>query len=373
MIAVNTRFLLKDKLEGIGRFTAETLSRITRNHPECDFLFLFDRPYDDSFIFSDNITPIVIHPPARHPFLWYAWFEWGVARTLKKHQPDVFLSTDGYCSLRTDVPTVLVVHDISFEHFPEQVPYLVRHYYQHYTPLFCAHAERIVTVSDYTRKDVQNVYGIDQSKITVAYNGVNEIFQPMTEDKAQEVQQKHAEGHPYFLFVGAIHPRKNLANTLLAYDAFRKRTDQDMRFVVAGRKAWQSEAAFQVYQEMEFQKEVLFLGHLPLEELASLYAAAEALCYISFFEGFGIPIIEAMRSDTAVITADVSSMPEVAGSAALLCSPDDVEQISSAMWRIRYEKGLKEDLIVKGRLQQSKFNWDLTAERLWEQLSPWVH
>ena len=139
-IAVNTRFLLPNKLEGIGRFTLEVLRRMVNSHPEHEFYFFFDRKYDPSFVLSENVIPIILFPPARHPFLFYWWFEWSVARALKKHNIDVFLSTDNFCSLNTKVPTVLVTHDLAFAHFPEQVGFLQRKYYQYFTPRFLAKA-----------------------------------------------------------------------------------------------------------------------------------------------------------------------------------------------------------------------------------------
>ena len=120
-IAINTRFLLKDKLEGIGWFTFEVVKQLVTNHPEHEFIFLFDRPYDKSFVFAKNVTPVVINPPARHPLLWYWWFEWSVPYALKKHKIDLFFSPDGYLSLKTNVPTVIVMHDLAFEHHPEDV------------------------------------------------------------------------------------------------------------------------------------------------------------------------------------------------------------------------------------------------------------
>src|SRR6188768_2199149 len=134
-IAVNTRFLLQNKLEGIGWFTYETMKRITRNHPEHQFYFFFDREFSDEFLFSKHITPVIIHPQSRHPVLWYLWFEYGVARHLKKVNADLFISTDGFLSLSTSVKTLLVIHDIAFEHFPEHVGILTRKYLQHYSPL----------------------------------------------------------------------------------------------------------------------------------------------------------------------------------------------------------------------------------------------
>ena len=117
-IAVNTRLLLKDKLEGIGWFSYETLKRITTQHPEHQFYFIFDRPFTDEFIFSYNIEPVVIGPPARHPVLWYYWFEFRLPGLLKKINPDIFLSPDGYLSLKSHFKSIAVIHDLNFIHYP---------------------------------------------------------------------------------------------------------------------------------------------------------------------------------------------------------------------------------------------------------------
>ena len=125
-IAVNTRLLLPDKLEGIGWVAFETLKRITRAHPEHEFYFIFDRKWDDMFIFSDNVTPVAVSPQARHPFLYYLWFEWSVPHILKKVKADLFLSPDAYLSLRTEVKSIAVFHDLNFEHYPNDLPFLER-------------------------------------------------------------------------------------------------------------------------------------------------------------------------------------------------------------------------------------------------------
>src|SRR5580693_5616766 len=117
-IAVNTRLLLKNKMEGIGVHAYNVLKRITVNHPEHQFLFLFDRKHDEEFIFSSNITPVSLFPQARHPFLYYWWFEHSVARILNRVKPDVFYSPDGYLSLNTDVCSVPVMHDLNYEYYP---------------------------------------------------------------------------------------------------------------------------------------------------------------------------------------------------------------------------------------------------------------
>ena len=116
-IAVNTRLLLKGKLEGIGWFTYESFKLIVRSHPEHEFFFIFDRKFDKEFIFSDNVTPIVVGPPARHPILHFIWYEISIPRILKKIKPDIFISPDSYLSLSSKYPDLIVIHDLNFEHF----------------------------------------------------------------------------------------------------------------------------------------------------------------------------------------------------------------------------------------------------------------
>ena len=135
-IAINTRLLLKDKLEGIGVFGHEVLSRMTQAHPEVDFHFLFDHPFDPMFIYGPNVTGHILFPQARHPFLYYIWLEGSVKRKLDELQPDLFLSIDGLLSLRSDIKQLAVMHDINFEHHPEYLPWLTGRYYRHYFPRF---------------------------------------------------------------------------------------------------------------------------------------------------------------------------------------------------------------------------------------------
>ena len=135
-IVVNTRLLINNKLEGIGWFTYETLKRITQKHPEHHFVFIFDRYYDEEFLFADNVTPLVLSPKARHPFLFYWWFEFSVAGFLNRFKPDLFLSPDGYLSLKAKCKQLAVIHDINFEHHPKDVSWIVRKYYKHFFMVF---------------------------------------------------------------------------------------------------------------------------------------------------------------------------------------------------------------------------------------------
>jgi glycosyltransferase involved in cell wall biosynthesis len=365
-IAVNTRFLIKNKLEGIGLFTYETLKRITLAHPEVDFYFLFDRKYDAEFIFGKNVYPVVLFPQARHPFLWYWWFEISVAGWLKNNNPDLFVSPDGYACLDTKVPQVLVIHDLAFEHFNNHVYGLVRYYYRYYMPRFARAAARIATVSKFSKNDIMQQYHIDAGNIDIVYNGAKEIYKPADETTKQRIKKQYTDGEDYFVYLGAIHPRKNVKNLLLAFDKFKSESnDKQLKLLLIGRKAWDFSDVDGAYEEMRFKRDVKFLGHLAPTELVEILGSAMAMTYVSLFEGFGIPIVEAMSCGVPVITSNVTSMPEVAGDAALLINPESVAEIAAAMEKMASDEELRKTLIEKGNKQVLKFSWQLSADKLW--------
>ena len=368
-IAVNTRFLLKNKLEGIGRVTFELLRRMVVNHPEDEFIFFFDRKYDEQFIFGKNITPIILQPPTRHPILIYIWFEFAVKSALKKYQPDVFFSTDGFCCLGTDVKTVVMVHDLAYAHFPEQVSFFVKKFYQRYQPKYLQKANHILTVSNFVKKDIIVKIKIPTAKIDVVHNGCSDAFQPMDEIFQKKIQKKYAEEKPYFFYVGAVHPRKNVHRLIQAFDIFKNKTNAPHQLLIAGRFAWQTGEVKSAYENAKHQKEIQFLGFVSDEELPKLMASAFALVYPSMFEGFGLPILEAMNCDVPVITSNVSSMPEVVGDAGILINPNEVNEIEKAMLEIFQNKKMRSEMIEKGRRQRKKFNWDESAEKVYKKLN----
>lgn len=365
-IAVNTRLLLKNRLEGIGIFTHETLSRITKAHPEHQFYFLFDRAYDESFIFSDNVTPVVAHPQARHPYLWYLFFEHGIPLKLRKIKPDLFLSTDGWIPTRLDIPTVNVIHDLNFLHHPEFVPPVVRRYYDRFFPKFARNATRLATVSQFSCDDIHQSYQVPTERIDVVYNGANQAYRPYTEEEQSAVKQHYTDGKDYFLFVGLIHKRKNLANIFRAFELFKERTGSPMKLVVVGDKKWWAGEIEDTYLAMHYREDVVMLGRQQIDTLSALTAAATAMVYASLFEGFGQPIVDAFNAHTAVITSDVSSMPEIAGGAALLVNPYSVEEIAHAMEQLCLDENLRNTLIEKGIARKGIYTWDHTAELLWQ-------
>ena len=366
-IAVNTRLLLKDKLEGIGWVEYETLRRMVLAHPEVEFYFLIDKSPDKSFIFGDNVVPVTLFPPARRSFLFVWYFEWSVTRVLKKIKPDLFFSPDGYLSLRTKVPSVVQFHDLNYEHYPHDVQKKYQWHYKTFFPRFARKAKRIVTVSEFSKQDIVDCYGIDPNRIDVAYNGVNEKFTPISDEVQEAIRARYTDGNPYFMFVGSLHPRKNLARLFTAFDLFKSQTPSNVKLLIVGEKRWWSESIEQAYSQMRFKDDVVFAGRLSAEDLHLVTASAFASVYVSYFEGFGIPILEAFRCDTPVITSNVTSMPEVADDAALLVDPFSEASIAEGMTEM-LDENVREALIEKGRERVKDFSWDKAADDIWNSL-----
>jgi len=368
LIAVNTRLLISGKLEGIGWFTRETLCRITRNHPEHQFLFIFDRPYADEFIFSDNVIPIVLAPPTRHPILWILWFEFQIPRILKKYKVDLFFSPDGYLSLRSNVKQLAAIHDINFVHRPQDLPWLKAKYYNYFFPRFARKAERIVTVSSFSKDDINRTYAVDNAKIDIVYNGINAMYAPVCLDEKENIKARFSEGQNYFLYIGSLHPRKNIGGLLRAYEAFRSSVDSNIRLLIAGESMFKTSDIKSTYENMHFKNDVVFTGRLSNEDLRQVLGAAFALTFVPFFEGFGIPVVEAMNAGVPVICSNTTSLPEVGGQAVWYVDPFSESHIKEAMVKICQNEDLRTSLIQKGFEQKENFSWDKTAELVWKSI-----
>lgn len=364
-IAINTRFLLSHKMEGFGWYTYETTKRLVENHPEHTFILFFDRPFDSKFVFGPNVIPVILSPPARHPILFILWFEFAVYRALKKYKADVFFSPDGYLSLRSKIPQVSVIHDLNFEHFPQDIPAVPRTYLRYFFPKFAKKASKIVTVSYYSRSDIASVYGIHPSKIDVGWNGVSEVFKPISPEKKAEIRNQYAEGKSYFLFVGAIHPRKNLKRLMQAFEMYVNKGGVK-HLVIVGESLWGKGTVYDELIQPKTKQQIHFTGHLPLQELANVMASAFCFTYVPYFEGFGIPLVEAMRSGVPIIAGKLTSLPEVGGEAALYVNPFDVASIARAMLLIESDESMRQKLIELGLERSSLFDWNHTAEVCWK-------
>ena len=368
-IAINTRFLLQSKMEGFGWFTYETVKRIVEKHPDDEFIFFFDRPFDEKFIFAKNVKGVVLSPQARHPILFKIWFNYSISRALKKHKADIFFSPDGYLSLRTKCPQIGVIHDLNFEHHPEDLPKIALNYLKTYFPKFAKKAEHIITVSNYSKQDICRTYQIPAKKITVAHNGASELFTPIHEDEKIKIRGTYSDNADFFVFVGALHARKNIERLFKAFDQFKIKSKSKTKLLIVGEKLWKDINIEKSFNNLKYKSDIIFTGHLPLKDLTKVVAAAKALTFPSYFEGFGIPIIEAMRANCPVICGNLTSLPEVAGGAALLIDPYSHDSISDALNKIDSDSQLRQELIFRGSERAKDFSWDKTASIIWSVLN----
>ncbi|HEX7367750.1 MAG TPA: glycosyltransferase family 1 protein [Pelobium sp.] len=358
-IAVNTRLLIKDNLAGIGRFTFETLKRLALNHPEVNFIFCFDRKFSEDFIFASNVKGVVIYPQARHPFLYYLWFNYQLVKVLEKEKVDLLLSPDGFIPLNAKVKTLSVVHDIAFEHFNNGVDWLHQLYYKYFFPKFVKQANRIITVSEFTKADLIKSYQISEDKIDVVYNGVSSAFRP--------IEQKLIDKTPYFIYVGAIHPRKNVLNLLKAFEAFKTEYPEfKHQLLLVGRKSWQLSAIVKYLRNMKFRQDVLFNKNVNDEELNLLINNAVALVYPSFFEGFGLPVVEAFSCGTPVITSKGTAMEEISRGAAHLFNPESVDELTEKLYQQASGEAQNSEKINLGLTLAKQYTWEQTALEVWK-------
>jgi glycosyltransferase involved in cell wall biosynthesis len=355
-------------LDGIGWVTYNTLKHITQNHPEIEFHFLFDSGIEEEFIFSNNIKAVNLFPPAKHALLNIFWFEWSVRRYLNKIKPDLFFSPDGILCLGWKGKQVGIIHDINYVHIPEDLKWTNRKYYNFFFPKYAHRADRIITISQYSKKDIISTFRIKPDKIDVIQLGINSFFKPASKEKINEIRNNYTNGKEYFLFVGTLHPRKNIIRLLQAFELFKKENPVSTKLVIAGKEMYRTNEMHDYKNSMQFKDDIIFTGRLEDEKLQDIYSAALALCFVPYFEGFGLPPIEAMQCNVPVICSNVTSMPEVVGDAALLIDPFIVEDIKNAMKAVQESPDLRQELIQKGKIRKQQFSWGKTAVQIWESL-----
>ncbi len=193
-------------------------------------------------------------------------------------------------------------------------------------------------------------------------------FTLFNDDEKQRIRNEFSQGAPYLVFVGLIHPRKNLTNLFLAYDRFRMETQSNVKLLVVGARKWWTHEMQHAYEQCSFRGDILFTGRVTDEQLNGIISSALAMVYVSHFEGFGIPVLESMYCDTPVICSSTSSMPEVGGRAVLYADPSDVESITKGMVKLYSDPDLRDDLVKKARIQREKFTWEKTAGLLWDSI-----
>ena len=367
-IAVNCWILRNKKIDGIGNFTIETLKPLISAHPEIDYQILCDKNFTEDYFDFPNVTKHHIFPPYRHPLLYLFFMEIVVGLFLKKHKPDLFLSMEGFLCLSTKCRQLPIIYDLNFEHQPQDLPFRNRIYFRTFYPKFARKATRIATISEYSKNDIAETYQILLNKIDNVSCGVKENFYPLDDDLKQITRDRYTKGAEYFFFIGSMHPRKNIVRLLQAFELFKKESNASLKLVLAGNIFWGDETVQAVISKMTAKNDIVFTGRINDDELVNLLGSAYALTFVPTFEGFGLPIVEAFQSNVPVICSSTTSMPEVAGNAALMVDPFCTEDIAEKMTLLWNNQLLRKELIEKGRLQKNLFTWKRTAELLYKSI-----
>lgn len=368
-IVINCWVLRNKNIDGIGYFTINTFQRIIKANPQVSFEMLCDKNFTESYFDFPNVKINRIFPPYRHPVLYVLYLEMILPFVLRRSKPDLFVSAEGFLSLMSSCRQLPLIYDLNFEHNPENLSFKNRLYFRFFFKRFARKAKRIATISEYSKSDIVNWYKVPADKIDNVSCGINSNFFVLTEEAREAARIKFSNGIPYFFFVGSMHPRKNMLRLLQAFNAFKEKTGSHFKLVIAGAMVWNKSEIMDAYEQSPYKQDINFTGRLSDDDLKLALGAAYALSFVPIFEGFGLPIVEAFEAGVPVLAANATSLPEVAGDAAVYADPFDVQSICDGMTRLYENKNnLCGQLIAKGFEQKKLFSWDRTAALLWESM-----
>jgi glycosyltransferase involved in cell wall biosynthesis len=292
------------------------------------------------------------------------WMQLVLPRQLRHLCTDVCHFTNGVASFWTPCPSVVTIHDMTLWLFPEY------HYRRRllamrpFVPLAARRAAAIIAVSEATKADVVRILGVEASKVHVVHEAPSRHFRPLrSEAQLQTVRRRYGLPHRFVLYVGTIEPRKNLVRLVEAYARLRASRDIAHGLVFVGRRGWKDEAVFAAVERLELDADVRFLGYVPAGDLVALYNLADVVAFPSLYEGFGLPVLEAMACGTPVVTSPNGSLREVAGCAAEFVDPCDVDSIAEGLWRVLRDTAHQEELGACGLARAACFSWDRAARQ----------
>ena len=288
------------------------------------------------------------------------WTLLGLSRKLNSYNLDVFFSPTHYLPLYTASPSVISILDVSYLYFPNLFKKKDLYQLKFWGGYSIKKAKKIITISNSSKNDIIKMYKVNPDKVTVIYPGIRVDLNLKVKDLSmEELNNKFGIKEKYILFVGTLQPRKNIVKLI---EAFSKLKEKDLNLVIVGKKGWQFEDILNAPKKYEVEDRVKFLDSVSDEDLPSLYKNALCFCLPSLYEGFGLPILEAMQYGCPVATSNVSSLPEAGGEAAVYFDPENVEDIAKALQSLVNDEELRNSLIKKGYEQVKKFSWEKTAK-----------
>jgi len=277
-------------------------------------------------------------------------------------EAELFHATEHLLLPLNSIPRVMTVHDLIFRHLPEHHKPLNRWYLNLAMPLYCRQADHIIAVSECTRQDLITSYNIPSDKVTVIHEAADDRFRPQSEEVVDIVRRHYGLPEQYLLFVGTIEPRKNLGRLLKAFEQLHRDHLTD-GLVIVGKQGWLYDSFFAALESSPAREAVMLPGYIPDADLPAVYAAAQAFVFPSLYEGFGLPVLEAMACGTPVACSNSSSLPEVSGQAALHFESGDVQSIVTVVRKLLTDADLSDELKLRGLEQAARFSWKKVASK----------
>lgn len=339
---------------GIAKYIARlaaALPDLARDHVHLHF---YRRGHQQNF--SERARRVECWTPAHH-----RWEAWALAAELSPHRLDLLHSPDFIPPRAGGRRRVITVHDLAFLRYPQFLTPESRRYYNGQIAAAVRQADAIAADSQATADDLGTWLQVPPEKITVIHLGLDPEFAPRPAEAVRATLQASNLPHGYLLFVGTFEPRKNVPGLLRAYAGLRALAPDAPPLVLAGLKGWLFDETLRLAQELGLAGQVRFLENFPAAQLPDLYAGAAALVLPSHYEGFGFPVLEAMGTGTPVVIANRSSLPEIAGGAAIQADPDDAEALAQAMRQVLDDASLRDSLVRRGRANAARFTWERTA------------
>ncbi len=288
-----------------------------------------------------------------------ARFFYSFRKVIAEDRPDVFF-VQFNAPAKVKCRIVAEIHDLSFEHVPETFRWHEHPRMKFTTRRTARNADHVITCSEYTRRDIIKTYKLRPAKVTAIHLAAAKRFSPVAYDEITRVRAKYGLPSEFILAVGSIQPRKNLGRLIDAYSLLSRRMDTPP-LVLAGKKAWLYKESIAAVARSGFSDKILLPGFVPDEDLPAMYSAATVFVYPSFFEGFGLPPLEAMQCGTPVITGNRTSLPEILGDAGVMVDPYDVSSLADAVERLLRDQAVRAELGRRGIEQAKRFSWENTA------------
>lgn len=367
-IGINGRSIFR-RLTGVQNYTREvTRALLALGAPDVDFTVFAGR---EGRAGTEPGLPLsTSRMPAGSPATGLAWEQTVLKRMAKKAGIDLLFNPANVAPLYPPVPSVITIHDLAFLLFPHYFSRAFGMYYRTAVPRMAAQAARVITDSESTRSDLIEHMSVAPKKIEVIPLGVSPDFRRrVTRQEMDEVRQRHHLPPKYFLSISSLEPRKNLKGILAAWEVLPADVKEAHRLVVvgAGNRIYADPGLAEAMNRQQ-PGTVLTPGYIPAEDLPAVYRMATALVFPSLYEGFGLPVLEAMSASTPVITSNRSSLPEVAGHAAVLIDPESREELAAAMELVATDSGTRNLLVERGKKRAAGFTWEQTASRTLEVL-----